>query len=166
MGAGLVGRGVLGFGLSPAESGFVLTSLTRRCRPHGPGKRAALTPDVVAIVTAGITDTRSSSCADHQRARDCLGPRKCSYELANKPPEQRRDTAFYTNHGTDVMFLVARSSPYLRVTLSVRLRGTPIHPSAPKPSLRHRRRGAAAAISRCDYLWGQTQQRVPEGQVR
>jgi hypothetical protein len=32
----------------------VLTSLARRCRPHGLGKRAALTPDAVAIVTVGI----------------------------------------------------------------------------------------------------------------
>jgi hypothetical protein len=37
-------------------------------------------------------------------------------------------TAFYSSHGTDVMFLVARSSSHLRVTLSAGLYGSPIKP--------------------------------------
>jgi hypothetical protein len=98
----------------PPSTGRLLGEL---CEPVGGGEVGL---QAVAVDVAWIVDQAPALRA--------LAGAKFAGQQAATEWAAGDDAELYSSHGTDVMFLVARLSPRLRVTLSAGLHGTPIHP--------------------------------------
>ena len=101
-----------------------------RCDHYAPAgtSRVSAVPTQRNLLEKPRESTRSQAIRAGSRLPQTFAQVRHSRGGASIPPA--RPSAFYFSPGTEVMFLVARSAPSLRVTLSAGLHRTPIHPSA------------------------------------